>query len=126
MQEEITHSKSTIEDRLGCAVDSFAYPYAFPQADTDFKKILRDSLRLAGYQNGVCTIVGRANRSSEPLSLERLPVNSCDDAALFQAKLDGAYDWIGKSQYLAKKGKSYLSISTGYKHSVPNDFTCSS
>ena len=126
LQEEITHSKSTIEERLGCAVDSFAYPYAFPQADTEFKKILRDSLRGAGYQNGVCTIVGRANRSSEPLFLERLPVNSCDDDALFQAKLNGAYDWIGKSQYLAKKGKSYLSISTGSKHCVPNDFTCSS
>ncbi len=60
----------------------------------------------AGYQNGVCTIVGRAKRSSEPLFMERLPVNSCDDAALFAAKLAGAYDWIATSQYISKVGKA--------------------
>jgi peptidoglycan/xylan/chitin deacetylase (PgdA/CDA1 family) len=113
IQEEIVNSRKTIEEMLGCAVDSFAYPYAFPQTDTDFKKMLRDSLRLAGYQNGVCTIVGRANRKSEPLFMQRLPVNSCDDAALFSAKLAGAYDWISKSQYIAKTGKTFLRNSFG-------------
>jgi hypothetical protein len=106
INEELTKSKKSIEEELGCAVDSFAYPYAFPQTDTDFKKILRESLRLAGYQNGVCTIVGRANRRSEPLFMERLPVNSCDDTALFKAKLAGAYDWISKSQQLVKMAKT--------------------
>jgi peptidoglycan/xylan/chitin deacetylase (PgdA/CDA1 family) len=127
IQEEIVNSRRTIEEMLGCAVDSFAYPYAFPQTDNDFKKMLRDSLGQAGYRNGVCTIVGRANRSSEPLFMERLPVNSCDDAPLFKAKLSGAYDWVAKSQYLAKKGKSYLRNSAGEpKCSVSNDFPCSS
>lgn len=106
INEEIANSKTTIEETLGCAVDSFAYPYAFPQTDSDFIKMLRDSLRRAGYQNGVCTIVGRASGRSEPLFLERLPVNSCDDADLFKAKLAGAYDWISKSQYLAKALKT--------------------
>ncbi len=127
IQEEIVNSRKTIEEMLGCAVDSFAYPYAFPQTDNDFKKMLRDSLCQAGYRNGVCTIVGRANRSSEPLFMERLPVNSCDDVPLFQAKLAGGYDWVAKSQYLAKKGKSYLRSSVGErKYSVSKDFPCSS
>jgi peptidoglycan/xylan/chitin deacetylase (PgdA/CDA1 family) len=127
IQEEIVNSRKTIEEMLGCAVDSFAYPYAFPQTDTDFKRMLRDSLCLAGYQNGVCTIVGRANRSSEPLFVERLPVNSCDDAALFRAKLAGAYDWIAKFQYIAKMGKNYLRSSSGDgKYCVSKDFPCSS
>jgi peptidoglycan/xylan/chitin deacetylase (PgdA/CDA1 family) len=127
IQEEIVISRRTIEDMLGYAVESFAYPYAFPQTDTEFKKMLGDLLRQAGYQNGVCTVVGRGNPRSEPLFLERLPVNSCDDAPLFEAKLAGAYDWIGKSQYIAKKGKSYLRSLTGErKYSVSSDFPCSS
>jgi len=122
INEELTCSRKTIEEKLGCAVDSFAYPYAFPQADTDFTNMLRDVLRRAGYQNGVCTIVGRANRSSEPLFLERLPVNSCDDTALFHAKLAGAYDWVSKSQYISKMAKARLRGSRGAKYSVSKDF----
>ena len=123
VNEEITNSKHTIEEKLGCAVDSFAYPYAFPQTNTDFTHMLRDSLRQAGYQNGVSTIVGRANRNSEPLFMERLPVNSCDDAALFAAKLAGAYDWIGTSQYIAKMGKTAVrSLIGGAKPRVSKDF----
>jgi hypothetical protein len=34
----------------------------------------------------------------QPLRLKRLPANSCDDRALFMAKLDGAYDWLGSAQ----------------------------
>jgi peptidoglycan/xylan/chitin deacetylase (PgdA/CDA1 family) len=121
--EEIANSKTTIEEKLGCAVDSFSYPYAFPQADTNFTKMLRESLRQAGYQAGVCTIVGRANRKSDPLFMERLPVNSCDDDALFGAKLTGAYDWVSKSQYLSKMVNARLRRSTvGAKRRVLKDF----
>jgi peptidoglycan/xylan/chitin deacetylase (PgdA/CDA1 family) len=120
---EIANSKATIEEKLGSAVRSFAYPYAFPQTDADFTKMLRDSLRRAGYRNGVSTIVGRANPTSEPLFLERLPVNSCDDQALFSAKLAGAYDWICTSQYLTKMVKARLrSPAGGAKHSISKDF----
>lgn len=123
IDKELASSKQTIEEKLGCAVDSFAYPYAFPQADTDFTKMLRDSLRAAGYQNGVCTMVGRASRKSDPLFLERLPVNSCDDNALFAAKLAGAYDWISTSQYVSKMVRVRLrGPSAGGKRNVSKDF----
>jgi hypothetical protein len=122
INQEIANSKKAIEERLGCAVESFAYPYAFPQADADFTKMLRDLLRQAGYQNGVCTIVGRASRTSEPLFLERLPVNSCDDAALFGAKLAGAYDWISGFQYVSKMVKARLRSSVGANRNAFNDF----
>jgi peptidoglycan/xylan/chitin deacetylase (PgdA/CDA1 family) len=106
VHEEIVSSKKTIEEQLGCTVDSFAYPYAFPQNDTEFKIMLRDALRSAGYKNGVCTIVGRGTCCSDPFFLERLPVNSSDDAALFQAKLAGGYDWISTLQRLVKMAKA--------------------
>jgi hypothetical protein len=105
IDNELQSSKQTIEDKLGSQAVSFAYPYAFPQADTAFINKLRDALQDAGYQNGVCTALGRANRASEPLFLERLPINSDDDEALFQAKLLGAYDWIAQPQRWIKMAK---------------------
>lgn len=106
VREEVNNSKRTIEEKLGIAVDSFAYPFAFPQADSDFKRMLTDLLREAGYHNGVCTVVGRASTHSEPLFLQRLPVNSCDDNALLGAKLAGAYDWISTTQHISKVVKA--------------------
>jgi peptidoglycan/xylan/chitin deacetylase (PgdA/CDA1 family) len=105
IKEEIFNSKKTIEERLGHAVDSFSYPFAFPQSDTEFKTMLRDLLSSAGYQNGVCTIVGRGTYDSDPFFIERLPVNSADDNVLLQAKLVGAYDWISTPQRLVKMAK---------------------
>ena len=102
VEKEIVRSKLTIEDKTGCAVKSFAYPFAFPQTDRGFIRQLRESLLKAGYENGVCTIVGRACRRSDRLFLERLPINSLDDRRLFAAKLAGAYDWMRVAQYLKK------------------------
>jgi hypothetical protein len=127
IQEEIANSKKTIEEKTGCAVDSFAYPYAFPQADQDFKTRLRDTLTAAGYANGVCTTVGRASRGSDRFFLERLPVNGCDDETLFEAKLDGAYDWLGSFQYFSKLAKTYVrKPARSGKYHVAKDLTCSS
>jgi peptidoglycan/xylan/chitin deacetylase (PgdA/CDA1 family) len=110
IREEVVISRETIEQKLGCAVDSFAYPYAFPETDDQFKTILRDTLRSAGYQTGVCTTVGLANFGSDPLFMPRLPINSCDDDSLYEAKLNGGYDWVAKSQYLVKLGKQWLNL----------------
>lgn len=103
IREEVLASRKTIEDRIGVAVDSFAYPYAFPQVDEAFKKMLRVTLEETGYRYGVCTQIGRARTASDQFFLERLPINSGDDIALLQAKMDGDYDWVGDVQSLAKR-----------------------
>jgi peptidoglycan/xylan/chitin deacetylase (PgdA/CDA1 family) len=108
MNDEIINSKMTIEHNLGCVADSFAYPYAFPQTDADFKRRFRALLQEAGYRNGVCTTVGSPTRESDVLFLERLPMNDCDDTALFDAKLKRAYNWVSKSQYVAKALKTWV------------------
>lgn len=104
---EIVDSKDAIEQKLSCPVNSFAYPYAFPETDHEFKRRLREMLSSAGYKSGVCTTIGRFNRNSDELFLRRLPVNSCDDSALFGAKLTGAYDWLGVPQYFSKVATSW-------------------
>jgi len=105
IEAEIRQSKLEIEARIGAPCLAFAYPYAFPSADTMFVKQFGQILIRAGYRCGVTTGVGRIRHGDDPYSLKRLPVNTCDDRALFAAKLAGAYDWIGLPQRITKKFK---------------------
>jgi len=99
---EIGYSKETIEQKLGVPVESFAYPFAFPEEDKDFGRYLVDVLENHGFENGVSTIIGRARSGSNRFFLPRLPVNSWDDSVLLRAKLEGGYDWMHFPQWLNK------------------------
>jgi len=103
---ELQHSKETLEDRLGCSIESFCYPYAFPERDVRFKCGLRSQLREFGYRHGVCTSLGVAREGDDRFFLKRLPVNSRDDSQFLQAKLEGGYDWLHAVQSMAKFMKS--------------------
>lgn len=102
LEYELGVSKQTLEDELGEAITSFSYPYAFPEDDQAFVHRLRDLLRVCGYTNGVSTIIGSAHSLEDCFFLRRLPANSADDLALFQAKLNGDYDWLHAAQKLKK------------------------
>ena len=102
VEEEIRGSKETIEDRLGCPIESFSYPFAFPETDRTFKGILKDLLIAQGYKNGVTTIIGTVRTETDLFFLPRLSVNSWDDLLLFGAKLQGGYDWLHFLQRLKK------------------------
>jgi peptidoglycan/xylan/chitin deacetylase (PgdA/CDA1 family) len=104
-EQELRVSKMTIEENIGAEVASFGYPYAFPEHRHAFVAALRRLLEDCGYQCGACTMIGTANRHSDLLFLERLPVNSLDDEDLFAAKLTGAYDWLQGAQKLYKSLK---------------------
>jgi len=102
IEYELGYSKELIEHKLGDSVTSFAYPFAFPEEDLDFTRFLLDVLENQGFLSGVTTILGRASRKCSPYFLPRLPVNSWDDRALLQAKLEGGYDWMHWPQRLKK------------------------
>lgn len=108
LEQEIHESKETIESELGTSINSFAYPYAFPEQDVEFVHRLRDLLKAAGYQNGVSTVIGSVQCLEERFFLRRLPVNSWDDPTFFQSKLEGDYDWLRRPQYLRKFVKRRL------------------
>jgi peptidoglycan/xylan/chitin deacetylase (PgdA/CDA1 family) len=103
---ELCDSKTMIEQKLGILVDSFAYPYAFPQDNRPFSARFRMELVAAGYRTSVTTAIGGARIGSDLLCLPRLPANSADDHRLFAAKIRGAYDWVGIPQLLRKRLKS--------------------
>ena len=97
--------KAVMEDELGGPVSSFAYPYAFPSADRRFVGKFTEMLKAVGYECAVTTRIGRVAAQDDLFTLKRLPVNSADDAALFRAKLDGAYDWLAWPQETIKRCK---------------------
>ncbi len=103
MYRELVDSKQTIENELGIQVRSFAYPFAFPEHQTEFVNTLRSLLERSGYVNGVCTSIGTVGASSDLLCLPRLPINSYDDNRLLEAKLNGAYNWVHVPQLVYKR-----------------------
>lgn len=105
---EVGQSKQTLEDKLGAPVKSFAYPYAFPEHNLAFTKRLTKILENHGYENGVSTVIGRARSCDTPFFLPRLPVNTWDDLRLFQAKLEGGYDWLHLPQSIYKKVRHHV------------------
>lgn len=102
IEYELAYSKEMIEDKLGVATESFAYPYAFPEQDRQFTKYMEDVLSNCGFENGVCTMLGRASATKNRFFLPRIPVNSWDDEKFFLAKLEGGYDWMHWPQSVKK------------------------
>jgi len=99
---EIGYSKEVIEQELGEAVESFSYPFSYPEEDTDFARFIGDALENQGFKNGVSSIIGRVHKASNRFSLPRVPVNSWDTPDLLNAKLLGGYDWMHVPQLLKK------------------------
>ena len=102
LEYEVRKSKETIEDKLGQAIHTFSYPFKFPDENRRFKEKLKGLLQETGYTCGVTTRIGRTSETDDAYFMKRLPVNSSDDTSLFQAKLEGGYDWLYPFQRLLK------------------------
>lgn len=110
LEREIRHSKDRIESELGQQIDSFSYPYAFPEHNGGFLKRYSNLLETSGYRIGVTTIIGTAVTRDNCLFLKRLPGNDYDDLQFFAAKLEGAYDWLHLGQIIFKKTIEFARI----------------
>ena len=102
VEMELRCSKNVIEDKLGTKVTSFAYPYSFPEADHEFVSYVESTLSHLGYRTAVNTTIGTTRRGANSLFMKRIPVNVYDDQSLFQAKLDGGYNWLRWPQAYTK------------------------
>ena len=100
---ELGYSKEVIEQKLGVAVESFSYPFPFPEEDRDFIRFLGDTLENQGFKNGVSNAIGRAHRESNFYFLPRLGMNSWDTPELLKAKVLGGYDWMHWPQFVKKR-----------------------
>lgn len=84
--EEVTASRSALEDLLQRPVLSFAYPMGGWNAQ------IRAAVQRAGYTTAVTTERGRNRRSQNPLTYRRpFAFHRSDDV---RRQLDGAYTWM--------------------------------
>lgn len=106
IEHEIKASRERIEDETGTKVESFSYPFAFPQENRDFIARYKELLVEQGYRTAVTTIIGRATIGlDDPFFLKRIPTNDGDDLLFFRLKLQGAYDWLQTPQSFFKHMK---------------------
>ncbi len=106
LRMELADSRKRLEDALGARVQDFSHPFAFPEQDGSYTWKYKELLKTCGYSTAVTTIIGTAARTDDPFLYRRIPVNEGDDARLFRAKLDGAYDWLHPLQYFWKTARA--------------------
>lgn len=101
--QELVNSKATLEDMLGNAIGSFAYPYGAWDA-----RCVR-AVEQAGYAAACTTRTGWALRDNAPYQLRRLTVYNTDTLSLFARKLYfGSHDvsWRDLAGYALRRLRS--------------------
>ncbi|PHM19549.1 MAG: polysaccharide deacetylase [Curvibacter sp. PD_MW3] len=85
-REQIAGSKKELEDRLGCEVRHFCYPYG------RFGDEHRTMVRQAGYLTATTTRRGRVIPGEDPMALKRVLVARATHLLHFALKLTTAYE----------------------------------
>ncbi|MHB1083818.1 MAG: polysaccharide deacetylase family protein [Thiobacillus sp.] len=89
LMHELTDAKAMLEDVLGNAVNSFAYPYGAYDARCI------EAVKQAGYLFASTTDTGWAMRDNDPYRIRRLTVFNQDSASSFARKLAFASQDVG-------------------------------
>jgi peptidoglycan/xylan/chitin deacetylase (PgdA/CDA1 family) len=113
LKYELESSKVRLEEQLSESINSFCYPYAFPEENATFLQTLKEIMIETGYRYATGTRIGTLKKGDDPYFIKRIPMNSCDDIMLFDAKLGGAYDWLHVPQIVFKKLKRDIRITYG-------------
>lgn len=90
--EELRRSKDLIAERLGRAIESFAYPFGKP--GVHFTNMTTETIREAGYQLAAAVTFRGMRRSDSLLRIPRFFTDG-DTLEKLEAKIQGAYDMIG-------------------------------
>lgn len=113
LKDELTRSRSVIEKEVG-SCGEFCYPYKFPDQDARFTSTLSETLTSLGYSCCLTTRIGVDHEADDLFGLKRIPINSGDDLIFFDAKLNGAYNWLYGFQSVVKgireRSKAHLMI----------------
>jgi peptidoglycan/xylan/chitin deacetylase (PgdA/CDA1 family) len=95
LDHELLTSKNDLEDGLGRAVTSIAYPTG------GWDQRVRTAAGRAGYTSAVTVDRGRSRRGQDPLALRRAFAFS--GRRDFRLQLEGAYDWMRGVEFVRKR-----------------------
>jgi len=85
-RDQITLSKSTLEEAIGCPVKHFCYPYGW--FNTEHVAMVQQ----AGYVTATTTRRGRVHVGADPYTLNRIMVARATNPILFAAKIVTRYE----------------------------------
>jgi peptidoglycan/xylan/chitin deacetylase (PgdA/CDA1 family) len=89
LRNELTDSRSYLEDLLQRSVTTLSYPHGA----TDSR--VRDAVEAAGYELAACSRFGTNRGDRDPLLLKRTDIWSVDGFDEFRSKVAGDWDWMG-------------------------------
>ena len=83
---ELRNSKLRIEEKLGLAVDTIAYPFG---QDHDISEAVLNATEVAGYQFGFTTLPDLVPKRIRPVAIPRITIENDDDDVSLMQKLTG-------------------------------------
>jgi glycosyltransferase involved in cell wall biosynthesis/peptidoglycan/xylan/chitin deacetylase (PgdA/CDA1 family) len=98
VREEVTRSKAMLEDVIGHAVQTFAYP--FGKKSIHYNEMTVGVVRESGFL-GAAAVAFRAVTSRESIRMFEMPrffINRSDTPISFEQKVRGHFDWLGSIQ----------------------------
>lgn len=90
-KREIHESKDILEQVLGAAVTSFAYPFG---SSLDYTATTRQLTQEAGFHLAASNRYGWNEENCDPYTLRRIWIDASDDLSTFQDKVEGRLDTL--------------------------------
>ena len=115
LEFEIRGCKRLLEDRIGQAVEGFAYPFGMPRCH--FDRRARDLAQEAGYSYALTTVHRGLRATDCRYLLPRLTIRA-DDLPTFVDKVSGAWDLLGRFNERAPRWMGSLVSPRGFREST--------
>jgi peptidoglycan/xylan/chitin deacetylase (PgdA/CDA1 family) len=104
--EDLRAGLSLLDDKLGAHPKAFAFPGGGAGA---YNSELVPLLRNFGFEILFTTRLGRTKLCRDQILCSRLVIYQSDDLKVFQRKLFGAYDWMGRARDMDQYLRTLLS-----------------
>ena len=88
LTNEISVSKSYLEDLLGIPIDLFSYPHG------DINSAVRSEVLASGYKLGFSSHYDVNRKNQDKLKLNRNEIWNTDNLSALKKKLQGDFDWL--------------------------------